>query len=214
MEHRMATDTLKLNLQPRTVTGKEVKKLRREGIIPLGVFGRGIEPFPAQTDEREFVRTINQAGYTGLIELVMDGQKSQQAFLQELQRHPVTGRMIHADLKVVDVNRPIELEVPIIATGENKLVEKGEATLNHNVTTLLIRALPTQVPHQIDVDVSALVDFDQTIHVRDLVVPGDVEVLSDPEGLVFALSHIRVEEEVTEAGEGEAEGDAAGAGEE
>lgn len=189
----MANDTLTLALQPREITGKNVKRLRREGIVPLGICGRGVEPYPAQIDEREFMRIINKAGYTGLIELTMPGKKKQAAFLQELQRHPITGRTLHADLKVVDINQPVEVDVPVVAHGENTLVEKGEAILNHPVTSISVRALPTHIPHQFDIDVSILADFDQHIYVRDLQVGDDVEILVDGDTLLLALAHPKVE---------------------
>ncbi len=189
----MANETLSLALQPREITGKYVKRLRKEGILPLGICGRGIEPYPAQIDEREFMRIINKAGFTGLIEITMPGQKKQSAFLQELQRHPVTGRPVHADLKVVDVNRPIEVEVPVVAHGENPLVDKGHALLNQLVTSLLVRTLPTNVPHQFAVDITTLTDFDQHIYVRDLQVGDDVEILVEGDIVLMSLAHPKVE---------------------
>lgn len=205
----MATDTLKLSLQPREITGKHVQKLRKQGILPLGVTGRGVEPYSAQVDEREFMNVINKAGYTGLIEISLPGAVKQQAFLQELQRHPLTGRALHADLKVVDVTRLMEIDVPIMAVGENVMVEKGQAILNTGLNVVHVRALPTNIPHQIDVDISALTDFDQSVHVRDLPLPDGVELLSDPDGLVFALAHPRVEA-ADAAGDAADGGDAAG----
>jgi large subunit ribosomal protein L25 len=189
----MANETLSLALQPREITGKYVKRLRKEGILPLGICGRGVEPYPAQIDEREFMRVINKAGFTGLIEITMPGKKKQSAFLQELQRHPVTGRPVHADLKVVDVNRPLEVEVPVVAHGENPLVDKGQALLNHLVTALLVRALPAHIPHQFDVDITTLTDFDQHIYVRDLQIGDDVEILVEGDTVLFSLAHPKVE---------------------
>ncbi len=193
----MANETLSLALQPREITGKYVKRLRKEGILPLGICGRGVEPYPAQIDEREFMRVINKAGFTGLIEITMPGKKKQAAFLQELQRHPVTGRPVHADLKVVDVNRPIEVEVPVVAQGENPLVDKGHALLNQLVTSLLVRTLPAHVPHQFDVDITTLTDFDQHIYVRDLQVSDDVEILVEGDIVLMSLAHPKVEVEET-----------------
>lgn len=194
----MANDSYTLVLQPREITGKNVKRLRREGIVPLGICGRGVEPFSAQIDEREFMRVINKAGYTGLIELSIPGRKKQSAFLLELQRHPLTTRILHADLRVVDVNVPVEVDVPVNAHGENVMVEKGTATLNQALTSITVRALPTQIPHEFGVDISVLTDFDQQIYVRDLPIADGVEILAEPDTLVFMLAHpkVEVEEEV------------------
>ena len=202
----MANDSYTLVLQPREITGKNVKRLRREGIVPLGICGRGVEPFSAQIDEREFMRVINRAGYTGLIELSIPGRKKQSAFLLELQRHPLTTRILHADLRVVDVNVPVEVDIPVNAHGENMMVEKGTATLNQALTSITVRALPTQIPHEFGVDISVLTDFDQQIYVRDLPTADGVEVLVDPDTLVFMLAHpkVEVEEEVVATDDSEA----------
>lgn len=194
----MANDSYTLVLQPREITGKNVKRLRREGIVPLGICGRGVEPFSAQIDEREFMRVINRAGYTGLIELSIPGRKKQSAFLLELQRHPLTTRILHADLRVVDVNVPVEVDIPVNAHGENVMIEKGTATLNQALTSITVRALPTQIPHEFGVDISVLTDFDQHIYVRDLPITDGVEILAEPDTLVFMLAHpkVEVEEEV------------------
>ena len=189
----MANETLKLSLQPREITGKKVKDLRKEGILPIAICGRGVEPYAAQIEEREFLRVVNRAGYTGLIELSMPGRKKQSAFLLELQRNSVTGRVIHADLRVVDVNKPVEVDVPVVAHGENALVDKGQAILNQALHAVTVRALPTHIPHEFGVDISALTDFDQHVYVRDLGAADDVEVLVDGETLVFALAHPKVE---------------------
>ncbi len=204
----MATETLNLSLQPRTITGKKVKTLRRQGILPVGVFGSGFEPYSAQVDEREFMRIINKAGFTTLIELSMPGQKKQQAFLQELQRHPVSLRVLHADLKIVDVNKAVEVDVPVVTVGENELVDRNQAILNHVLYNVTVRALPTNIPHQVEVDVSTLTDFDHPVHVSDLNLPADVELITSGEEVVVTLAHPRVEAAPVEA-EAEAEGEIA-----
>lgn len=202
----MANETLKLSLQPREITGKKVKDLRKEGILPIAICGRGVEPYSAQIEEREFMRVVNRAGYTGLIELNMPGRKKQSAFLLELQRNSVTGKVIHADLRVVDVNKPVEVDVPVVAHGENALVEKGQAILNQTLSSITVRALPTAIPHEFGVDISTLVEFDQQIFVRDLVASAaDVELLIDPDTMVFVLSHSKVQQEEEAAEETGAE---------
>ena len=207
----MANETLRLELQPRTITGKGVKALRKEGILPIGVCGKGVEPFSAQVDEREFMRVINQAGYSGLIEVVMQGKRKQAAFLQELQRNPLTGRAVHADLKVVDVNKPVEIDVHVTVQGENVLVERGEAVLNVMSSTIRVRALPTEIPHQIEVDCSGLEAVGEDVLVKDLKLADGVEILSDPEAVVLTLSYPtreEPEEVVADATEGETGDDA------
>ena len=190
----MANETLRLALQPREITGKKVQSLRDQGILSIGICGRGIEPYSAQVDEREFNKVINQAGYSGLIELSIPGQKRQAAFLLEVQRNSVTNRIIHADLRVVDVNEPVELDIHVALQGENDLVSRGNAVLNLVQSVIRVRALPSDVPHQIDIDATSLTEVGQQILVKDLSLPANVEILDDAEALVLTLGYPQVEE--------------------
>lgn len=190
----MANETLRLALQPREITGKKVQSLRDQGILPIGICGRGIEPYSAQVDEREFNKVINQAGYSGLIELTIPGQKRQVAFLLEVQRNSVTNRIIHADLRVVDANAPVELDIHVALQGENDLVSRGNAVLNLVQSVIRVRALPSDVPHQIDIDASSLTEVGQQILVKDLSLPANVEILDDAEALVLTLGYPQAEE--------------------
>ncbi|MFD3163707.1 50S ribosomal protein L25 [Herpetosiphon sp. NSE202] len=190
----MANETLRLELQPREITGKKVQSLRDQGILPIGICGRGIEPYSAQVDEREFNKVINKAGYSGLIELSIPGQKRQSAFLLEVQRNSVSNRIIHADLRVVDVNQPVDLDIHVALQGENDLVSRGNAVLNLAQSVVRVRALPGDVPHQIDIDVTSLTEVGQQILVKDLNLPANVEILDDVESLILALGYPQVEE--------------------
>lgn len=190
----MANETLRLELQPREITGKKVQSLRDQGILPIGICGRGIEPYSAQVDEREFNKVINKAGYSGLIELSIPGKKRQSAFLLEVQRNSVSNRIIHADLRVVDVNQPVDLDIHVALQGENDLVSRGNAVLNLAQSVVRVRALPNDVPHQIDIDVTSLTEVGQQILVKDLNLPANVEILDDVESLILALGYPQVEE--------------------
>ncbi|MBM7842807.1 50S ribosomal protein L25 [Herpetosiphon giganteus] len=190
----MANETLRLELQPREITGKKVQGLRDQGILPIGICGRGIEPYSAQVDEREFNKVINKAGYSGLIELSIPGQKRQSAFLLEVQRNSVSNRIIHADLRVVDVNQPVDLDIHVALQGENDLVSRGNAVLNLAQSVVRVRALPGDVPHQIDIDVTSLTEVGQQILVKDLNLPANVEILDDVESLILALGYPQAEE--------------------
>lgn len=201
----MATDTLTLSLEPRSTIGKKVKSLRKQGIVPVAVTGKNVEPYAAQVDEREFLAVIKKAGYTGLIELQVPGKKKQQAFLQEIQRHSVSARILHADFKVVDMNKPVEVDVPVVAVGENELVERGNALVNVMSSTLKIRALPSDIPHQIEVDISTLDSIEAQLLVKDLKLAGNVEIIAEADQALVTLSRPQV---AASDAEGDAEGDA------
>jgi large subunit ribosomal protein L25 len=188
-------DKLSLALENRTVTGKKVNRLRREGILPTTVYGKGVGPFTVQVDARTFSDTYRHAGRTTLIELAIPGQPTLSAFVHAIQRHPVSRSILHADLLVVDLLTEISVDVPIHLVGESPLVERGDALLNQVLTALAVRALPAELPHAIDIDISGLDSFEKSIYVRDITLPGKGAIEADEDELVVGLTAARVQEE-------------------
>jgi large subunit ribosomal protein L25 len=181
----------------RTVTGKKVKTLRRQGLIPATVYGKGYEPVSVQLEDRAFNTLYRRAGRTSLIDLMIDGAQTS-VFIQEVQRHPLSRGIIHIDFKVVDLKVAIQVEVPIVAVGESPLAARGDALLNHALSVVLVEALPAELPQHIEVDVSVLDDMDKSIHVRDVKIDGKYKILTDADAVLLSLSQLRaVEEEPT-----------------
>ena len=196
-------DKVTLELENRTVLGKKVNRLRREGLIPATVYGKGVGPFAVQMDALTFAKTYRRAGRTALIELQIPGQAKQSAFVHALQRHPVSRAITHVDCPVVDLRIEITVEVPIHIVGESELVERGDALLNQVLTTVDVRALPAELPHAIDVDISGLDSFDKSIYVRDIKIEGNGTIETPEDEMVVSLTPARAEEEEVEEAEEE-----------
>ncbi len=193
-------DQLSLTLQPRTITGKKVKNLRKEGLVPASICGRGVEPQNYVVDARIFGRVYQQAGRSGLIELQTPAGP-RQAFIRQVQRHPITTQWLHVDFRVVDLRTPMTADVPVVLTGQNELVERGQAFATLMLHTLHVRALPGDLPQQVEIDISNVTDFNTVFHVSDLQLPAGVEVLSAAEEPVATLTPSRMaaeEAEITE----------------
>lgn len=189
----------------RTVTGKKVKTLRREGLIPATVYGKGFTPVSVQLQDRSFNLMYRKAGKTALIDLMIDGARTS-VFVQEVQRHPLNRNIIHIDFKVVDLLVAVHVEVPIIAVGESPLTARGDALLNHALNTVMVEALPADLPQHIDVDISGLDEMDKSIHVSDIKVDGTYKILTDPETVLLSLTPVRTSvEEPEEAAPAEPE---------
>jgi large subunit ribosomal protein L25 len=193
---------LSLDAQPRTVIGKHVKYLRQQGLLPAVVYGKETAPISIQIDDRTFNLTYRKAGHTSLVDLNIPGQGELAAFVQDVQRHPVTRTIMHADFRVVDLKVVIGAEVPIYLTGTSELLENGQAVMNQTLAQLEVRALPANIPSYVEVDISGLESFDVSLTVNDIPVTGDFEVVTDPETVVASLTPVRVraaeEEEATE----------------
>lgn len=200
---------LELALDAREVQGKANKRLRREGIVPGVVFGKGEGSTPVQVNAKTFDVIYRAAGRSSIVKLTLPGDgRAKSAFIKSVQRNPISGQAIHVDFFVVNLKQEMEVEIPLVFFGEPPAVEATGGTLLTSLNQLRVKALPSDIPHQVDVNVSTLVNLDVAIHVRDLSLNRDaVTVLTDGDELVAKVLPPRVEEEpeVVEAEELEGE---------
>ena len=202
-------DRLTLSAANRTVLGKKVKRLRREGLLPANVYGRGVESTAIQLDGRDFRRAIREAGIRSMFELAIEGEgESRHVLVRALDREGGTGDPIHVDFYQVDLNRPIQTTTAIRLTGTAPAVSDLGGTLLQNLETVAIRCLPLDIPEAIELDVSSLETFELSLNVGDLDVPEGVEVLvaSDVGVATVDAPRLTIEGE-EEAGEEDLEGE-------
>lgn len=192
---------VKLDLENRTLLGKKVGRLRREGIMPATVYGKGVGPFNVQINARTFSDAYKQAGRTSLVDLSIPGQPMQSAFVHNVQRHPVTRAVLHADFLVVDLLVEVNVDVPVHLVGVSPLAEQGDAIINQPLTVLSVRALPNDLPSNIEVDISGLDSLEKAIYVRDIPALEKGVIANDEDELIVSLTPARVVEEEEEAAE-------------
>jgi large subunit ribosomal protein L25 len=186
----------------RQTTGKAVSRLRKEGRLPGVVFGHGVDSANVTVDTHEFELLRRRVGANALVDLSVDGKKARPVLVHGVQVHPVTRHPLHVDLFLVRMTEELTVEVPLVATGVSEAVETDGGTLLHQLEHIRIRALPDHLPQSIEYSIEPLVDFDATIHVRDLAIPSDVTLLTNPDDVVARVQPPRVEvEEVPEAPE-------------
>jgi large subunit ribosomal protein L25 len=205
---------LELTLDAREAQGKANKRLRREGIVPGVVYGKGEGSTNVQVDAKTFETLYRAAGRTSVVKFRLPGaSRATSGFIKSVQRHPLSGNAIHVDYYLVNLNVEMEVDVPLVFTGEAPAVEETGGTLLHNLNAIHVKALPSDIPHEVTVDVSVLRSLDVAIHVRDLSLNRDlVQVMTDGETLVATVVPPRVEveeEPVVAEGEEAAEGEAA-----
>ncbi len=204
---------LELTLDAREAQGKANKRLRREGLVPGVVYGKGEGSTNVQVDAKTFETLYRSAGRTSVVKFRLPGaNRATSGFIKSVQRHPLTGRALHVDYYLVNLNVEMEVDVPLVFNGIAPAVEATGGTLLHNLSSIHVKALPADIPHEVPVDVSVLQTLDVAIHVRDLNLNRDlVNVLTDGDTLVATVVPPRVEEEpepVVVEGE-ELEGEAA-----
>ena len=202
-----------LVVDSRTATGKgAVRKLRAAGRIPAVLYGQGKESVPLTIDPRALEKVLRAGGANALLDLTVEGRPelgSPVALVKELQRHPIRGTIVHADLYQVDLTRTVEVEVPVHLVGKAKGIDFG-GILEHSLREIALECLPRSIPASIEVDVSNM-EVGDVIHVRDLALPPGVSLVSDPDlGVVHvALPAAEEEAPVAAAAEGAAAAPAA-----
>jgi large subunit ribosomal protein L25 len=192
----------KLAATSREVTGKKVAHMRREGRLPAVVFGRGIDSDNVSVDTHEFEQLRRHAGSNALIDLSVDGAAAAPVLVYGVQTHRVTRKPLHVDLYVVRMTEELTVDVQLVSEGVSEAIENGGGTLLHVIEHVRVRALPDHLPQSIHYSIESLATFDDAIHVRDLVIPGDATLLTDPDEVVAKVLAPRVEEEVAPAAEG------------
>lgn len=195
----------KLTLEPRAITGKKVKNLRKQGVIPASICGKGVENANFQLDRKTFSDMYRRIGRTTLIDLqTPNGMLS--AFVRQVQIHPVSRDPIHVDFRVVDLRVAITADVTVTAVGTNTEVERGNAVVSIVSPTLHVKALPADLPNHVEIDISTL-EVGATLHVSDLNLGDKVEVLTAPESSLVTLTASRMEADAEQIQEAIASGD-------
>ena len=211
----------------RTTGSRSSNRLRREGKVPGVVYGLDSEPVAVSVEWPELRKAlITEAGLNALIDLTVDGTTSL-AMIRELQRHPVRRDVTHVDFLLVDADKELVVEVPIVLVGDDEKISRENGILDQALHFLTVSAKPDAIPNQLEVDGSDL-GIGDVIRVEDIVLPPGVSTEVDGEEPVIVGSVTRAaieeegaEEEEGEAAEGaqasaeggEAEGDAAEGGE-
>ena len=193
--------TLTLNAKHRSVTGRKVRRLRPEGIVPVVIYGRGEAPQNAQVDGKEFERVLRDGGNSQLVELELEG-KDYNILVREIQRHPVRHNLLHADFYTVNMTDKQQLTVPLVMVGAAFV--SFDLVMVQSMDSVEIEALPSDIPALIEIDVSRLETPESPpITVADLPsIPG-VTYISDADELICSLILSRAA--VSEEGEEEEE---------
>jgi len=210
-------ERLQLTAKVRHDLGKgPARRMRREGMIPSVVYGPRSTALPVAVDLKEMKRILG-SGENVLVDLNIQGGKKKSdkriVMVKNFDLHPVTDRLRHVDLYEVSLKEAIRVEVPINFTGDAEGVEEG-GILSPLIRALEITCLPEQIPEQIDVDCSAL-GIGDTLHVSDLSLPEEIQVITDTSTAMVTVSPPEVEEvEAAPSEEEEEEAAAAEAAEE
>lgn len=192
-------EEIQLSVKPREIVGKQVRALRRAGWIPLSVYGAHVEPRNMQAEERALRVVINKAGQNRLVHLDTDDGGQHVVITREIQREPISGNFWHVDFQEISLTEKMEIDIPIVLQGAPPLTKSGEGLLIHGLETVTVRVLPTNLIPEITVDVTTLANLNDAIHVSDLKLGDNFEILTNPEEMLAKVIPVKEEVVATEA---------------
>jgi large subunit ribosomal protein L25 len=183
--------SLKLSAFPRTsLRRKGSKAVRAAGRIPANIYGKTAAPQNLEVDSiafKDLVHTAHSEIILVDLSVAGDARAERLVLIQDVQHHPLTGSVLHVDFHEVQPTEKVTIKVPVEAVGEPVGVKSGGGTLEHVLLKLRIRALPKDLPEQINVDVSSL-EVGKSIHIGDIKAPEGVEILGDKHITVLAVA--------------------------
>lgn len=187
---------VELRAESRQVTGKKVRHLRSRALIPAVMYGPDTPITNIQANERDLVKVLSQAGETALITMFLDdGPNPTTVLARDVQHDALSGKLLHVDFYQVRLTEMVRTTPRLEFVGEAPVVQSAHAVLIHNMNSIDVECLPTDLVDTIVVDLSGLTSLDQGILVRDLPVPPGVTVLADPEDVVVSVVATRTFEE-------------------
>jgi large subunit ribosomal protein L25 len=207
----MAGERIRLEVQERERSGsRESRRLRKSGLIPGVLYGRGHKPHPISVSERELRRVLTgAAGLHAILDVVLEGQKTtHSSILKDYQVDPIRGKIEHFDLQEVRLDQPIQTNVVVELVGESVGAKAG-GVLSQVAREVRVEALPLEVPERLELDVSAM-EIGDALRLADLAAPEGVTLLDDPEMVLATVTvptKVEEPEEVVEEGEELPEGE-------
>jgi len=192
-------EQVELTAEKRTVLGKQVKQLRRQGWVPGVMYGHSFDPVSVQFEESSLRGVLSQVGGSQLVRIKVKGRKQpEMALVRDVQRDSIRGTLLHVDFYRVKMTERLTAEVPLMIVGESPVVERQEGVMLYGISAVEVECLPGDLVDAIEVDLSDLVELDQVLYVRDLAIPAGIELLTDPDEVIARAVLVREEEEEEE----------------
>lgn len=198
--------TIQLSAQTRTVVGRAVRQLRAQDIIPAVMYGHESDTVSISVPRKTLQQAYEKAGESTLVDLQIDTQTPVKVIIHDVQRDGISNRITHVDFYKVNMKEKITAEVPLVFVGEAPAVKSLGGVLLKNLNKVEVESLPGDLPHEISVDISKLVTFEDKITVADLQLPNGVTIQAEATEAVAMVEPPRSEEEL-KALEGEVKAD-------
>lgn len=176
---------LHLAVTPRDQFGKKLKKMRHQGLIPANVFGPGFKSVSVATQVKDFAKAYKAAHETGVVYLDLNKDEIP-TLIGQVQHHPVTHAIIHVDFRKIDLKQKIETSVPVKTVNESPAIAQGGVLLTQN-DHVLVEALPEEIPQEIEIDLSKLLEIGAEVRVKDLPVSTTYVVKEEADKVLISI---------------------------
>lgn len=189
-----------LKAEKRKTFGKQVKKLRKEGIFPSNIYGKDIKSLAVQVPYKEFETVYKETGETGLVDLQVDsGQDVRPVLIHNVQKDHITKVPLHADFYQVNLKEKVKTMVPVVTVGEPKAVVDKLGILMQTLNEVEVEALPADLPEKIEVNIEHLANVGDQMVVSDLKIASGVTVLTEPSQVMVKIAELVTKEAEKEA---------------
>ncbi len=186
---------IELRAQPRMLTGKQVKLLRRQNVVPGVVYGHNIDPIAVQFDTKELSHALRRAGSSATVQLAVDGTEAPYLVIfRDVQHHPIRRDVSHVDLQALSLTETVRVPVSVVLTGRSSAVDDLGGVLLQTLLELEIEALPMDLVPSIEVDISGLTTIGSSITVADLSIPETITVLNAKDATIVQVTFEAAEE--------------------
>lgn len=179
-------EKLVLSVTPRKIFGKQLKKVRREGLLPANIYGPEFKSQAVSVPVKDFLKVYKTAKETGVVYTKLDTQELP-VLIKNVQSHPVSNEILHVDLRKIDLTKKIQTAVPVKVVGQSEAVTQKAGVLLTLSETLLVEALPKDIPQAIEVDISKLKELAQEIKVADLAKSSAYEIKTPADKVVVSV---------------------------
>lgn len=181
-----------LSASPRTVVGRQVKSLLEQRIIPAVLYGFKTENQVLQVEASAFRKAYLGAGENQVVDLTV-GNKTHHVLIRDVQINPIRREVIHVDFYAIDVTKPVEVEIPLVFTGEAPAVKISGGSLVKKMAHIWVRCLPKDFVKSIEVPVDGLKTMEDVITIKDIKVPANWQVLENAADIVATVVPPRIE---------------------
>lgn len=187
-----------LAVQPRTTTGRQVKRLRAQGTTPANIFGKKIPSVAIQLNTKTFSKLRREVGESTLLYMQVEGEKDERPVLvRDIVFHPVSQEILHISFNQVNLKEKVTAPVAITLTGESPAEREKLGILVQQLDEVEVEALPTDIPEGFQVDISGLAEVGASIAVKDLSIDASkITIKTDPEAVLVKIEPLAAEEKV------------------